>query len=207
MTRIALPFVTAIAAFLLAVPGDGQNAAPAAELKPTRAVTNGVLTSASDPAVRIRVDPAFKHIGAQRFILRNVADAEQHVFVDAAGDRVTRMYWIQFEKYLPGRGGTYAYESDAALTAWGLPLRSHVRRFAEPPVPDSDRQRVHDLIARAGLTVPSPSVRARLVYLPTDDRRQELMIIYLEAAGAAEPTDVEAGALIQRALAGLELVR
>jgi hypothetical protein len=66
---------------------------------------------------------------------------------------------------------------------------------------------VHDLIARAGLTVPSPSVRARLVYLPTDDRRQELMIIYLEAAGAAEPTDVEAGALIQRALAGLELVR
>jgi hypothetical protein len=109
MTR-NLPRLTAVAVatILLAVTVDGQGAAPSAELKPTRAVTNSVLTSSSDPAVRIRVDQAFRYIGAQRFILREVADAEQHVFVDSAGGKVTRMYWIQFEKYLPGRGGTYA---------------------------------------------------------------------------------------------------
>jgi hypothetical protein len=45
-----------------------------------------------------------------------------------------------------------------------------------------------------------------LVYVPPEDRRQELMIIYLEAAGAAEPTPVEADALIRRAIAGLQVL-
>lgn len=183
-----------------------QPAAGPPDLTVVRTVSGSVLASAANPALQIRVDSSFHYIGAQRFILRDVADAEQHVFADAdAAKMIRRMYWIQFEQYLPGRGGEYNYESDAAATAWSLPWRTHVRRFTEPPATGSDRDRVHQLLERHGFRVPLPSVRARLTYVPVADRRQELMIIYLEPAGAADPTTAESARLIQRAIAGLTI--
>jgi hypothetical protein len=41
--------------------------------------------------------------------------------------------------------------------------------------------------------------------VPAHDRRQELMIIYLEPAGAADPTGAERAGLVQRAIAGLDI--
>jgi hypothetical protein len=80
-----------------------------------------------------------------------------------------------------------------------------VRRFTESPAAGSDRERVHQLLERQGLRVPLPSIRARLVYVPAADRRQELMIIYLEPAGASEPTSAESALLLERAMAGLSI--
>jgi hypothetical protein len=156
--------------------------------------------------LRLEVKAPFRYVGGQRFILQGVADAEQHLFVDTPpGETLRRLYWIQFEQYLPGRGGEYNYGKDAPLARWGLQWRTHVRRFADPPVAGSDRSRVYQLLEQHRLTLPNPSVRARLVYVPDTDRRQELMIIYLEAAGSADPTPVESAALIERALANLEI--
>lgn len=184
----------------------GQPTAGPPDLAVVRTVSGRVLTSAANPALQIRVDSSFRYVGAQRFILRDVADAEQHVFADADGAKVIqRMYWIQFEQYLPGRGGEYNYDGDAPATAWSLPWRTHVRRFTEPPTVGSDRDRLHQLLVQHGFRVPLPSVRARLTYVPVTDRRQELMIIYLEAAGAADPTAAESARLIQRAIAGLTI--
>jgi hypothetical protein len=189
-----------------------QRAAPGIPtLQPARSVVGRVLTSRADPALRIRVDERFTYAGGQRFILRDVADAEQHFFVESLPGRdskaIRRLYWIQFEQYLPGRGGSYNYDADAALNAWGLALRTHVRRFVEPPSPGSDRFRVHEFLERTGYRVPDPSIRARLVFVPEANRRQELMIIYLEAAGSADPTDAERSNLIQRAIAGLQIMQ
>ena len=208
MFRAAVLLGCAAGMALLVTRLDAQRPGSSGELRPARVVSGNTVTSAANPAVRIRVNPSFRYVGAERFILRDVADAEQHLFADAPdGKTIKRLYWLQFEQYLPGRGGTYNYDSDTMLNAWGLPWRTHVRRFADPPAPDSDRRRVHDLLARAGLAVPNPSVRARLVYVPRDDNRQELMIIYLEPAGATEPTTAERDALVQRAIAGLEITR
>jgi len=54
--------------------------------------------------------------------------------------------------------------------------------------------------------VPTPASRVRLVHIPESDRRKELMIVYLEAAGdAGDISPEEAEALIGRAVDGLTL--
>lgn len=176
-------------------------------LRPLRTVEGTVVTSLADPPLRVQVPQGFKYAGGQRFLLREVADAEQHLFVEAdSGNAVTRLYWIQFEQFLPGRGGRYAYEGDQPVEVSGLAMRANVRRFTEPPAPDSDRRSAYDLLERAGYRVPGLATRVRLVYLPDPDGRQEVMFIYLEAAatGSEVPAE-ERAAILQRATAGLSV--
>src|SRR3954468_15515081 len=77
-------------------------AAAAAEKSPERSVHGSTLTSSHDPAVEIRLPRAAKYVGAARWDLYGICDAELHVFVEAdAHQQVQRLYWIQFEGYLP----------------------------------------------------------------------------------------------------------
>jgi hypothetical protein len=173
-----------------------------------RSVAGLELTSVADPPVRIRVDPRFKYVGGQRFILRDIVDAEQHFFVEAdAANVIKSLYWIQFERYVAGRDGAYAYDNDQPLTLQGWPIRAHVRRFTEPPAPDSDRRKAYELLERAGYVVPTPSTRVRLVHVPESNRRQEVMMIYLEPGGATDPTTGQTSAILRRATEGLTIRR
>ena len=70
-------------------------------LSPVRTVADNSITSSS-PALKLSVAPKFHYAGARRFILYGVAEAEIHLFVEAdANKNVQRMYWVQFEGYLP----------------------------------------------------------------------------------------------------------
>src|SRR5262245_15006235 len=69
----------------------GLISALAAEtLQPSRTVVGNMLTSPADPPMKIQVAPGFKYAGGQRFILKGVADAEQHFFVDAGGGKAVK---------------------------------------------------------------------------------------------------------------------
>ncbi len=71
---------------------------------PTRSVEASTLTSERDPSVRIELPKQVRYVGADRWILYGIADAEIHVFVEADERKhVRRLYWIQFEGYLPTR--------------------------------------------------------------------------------------------------------
>lgn len=49
-----------------------------------------------------------QYIGGQKFILYGVADTEQHFFVETDDDdKLTSVYWVQFEAYLPEKPYTY----------------------------------------------------------------------------------------------------
>ena len=57
----------------------------------TRTVNGRTLTSTQLPAVRLEFSKPFKYAGGHSFILYEVANAEQHFFVDADKDgRVKR---------------------------------------------------------------------------------------------------------------------
>ena len=157
----------------------------------------------------IQVQRDYRYAGGHRFILRGVADAEQQAFaaVDPTG-AVERFYWFQFESMLPAAKGAYDYSKDAALSLAGLDWRTNVRRYTAPPEPDGDQAAVYKLFAARGWRQPLPTLRARLVYVPDPERRTELMIIYAEAtSSAAPPTAKESAGLLERAQAGLRLVR
>ena len=89
---------------------------------PERTVTGTVITSAHDPAVRIELPPSVQYVGADRWVLYGMADCELHAFVDAdARKAVRKLYWVQFEQYLPTRPELHhTYDSPQHTSIGGL---------------------------------------------------------------------------------------
>ncbi|HEX8494626.1 MAG TPA: hypothetical protein VF658_17400 [Pyrinomonadaceae bacterium] len=194
------------------------------EPKQARSVKGQTLTSTTTPAVRLKFDKAFKYAGGHDFILYDVARAEQHFFVDADKQgRVRRMYWIQFEGYLPSNTHTYKYKVNKSVQIGGLDFiaDAYPRNIkANPGRPDSDGSRARGFLESKGYRLASDDVLSqRLVYLVDEEKRNELMIIYLEDLSAMKLTaaDFEVGGsaasrwneisngLLERALKGMTI--
>ena len=149
--------------------------------------TNGNdLISDSDPDVVLRFDSAFTHIGGQKFNLYGVADTEQHLFVEALPDgKVKSLYWIQYEAYLPDNSYTYDYDSSPLrvnLNGYEFHTDTAPGAYRPPPIPPrgTDGALVRQLLDSKGYEYPRDFLYARLVHLPDEARRKELLIIFLE---------------------------
>ncbi len=158
----------------------------------SRKVKGRTLTSDESPRVEIKFAEGFKYVGGLSFILYDVADADQHFFVDAdERGRVRRLYWVQFEGYLPANTHTYKYQSKSIVNVGGLDFfaDSQARQIPQPdPALDqkpankiSDGDRARAFLASKGYTLASDqALWQRLVHLTDASKRRELMIIYLE---------------------------
>jgi hypothetical protein len=152
---------------------------------PERVVSGHTLRSDRDPAVLLELRGPVQYVGADRWVLYGVADAEVHVFVEAdSAKRVTRLYWIQFEGYLPSVNSQYnGYTSPTRAQLGNLEFIVDGFVLVTPPLQmraGSDRERVLLLLAAKGYTLPPGMMARRMVHLPSPDRRKELMIIYAE---------------------------
>ena len=210
---------------IIALCGLGISLQPAAS-QTTRTVKGQVITSTELPAVRLQFDKDFKYVGGQDFILYDVARAEQHFFVDADKQgRVKRLYWVQFEGYLPSNTHTYKYNVNKSVNIGGLEFiaDAYARNIkVNPGRPDSDGSRARAFLESKGYRWTSDDLLSqRLVHLVDEAKRNELMIIYLEdlstmgltaadlAAGgsAAARWDEISNGLLNRALKGMKLTR
>lgn len=195
------------------------------ELQHSRTVKDGVLSSTEMPKVRIKFPKPFKYVGTQSFILYEVAQAEQHFFVDSDKDgHIKRLYWIQFEGYLPSNNHSYDYQSNQRVNLGGFEfiadafawnIKENLGRS------DSDGNRARTLLEGKGYKISDEVLIQRLVYMVDDAKRNELMIIYLEdlsmmgftaadlSAGgkAAEQWPQISKALLDRASKGMEILR
>ena len=128
----------------------------------TRTVKDRTLTSTQMPAVRLEFSEPFKYAGGHSFILYEVANAEQHFFVDADKDgRIKRMYWIQFEGYLPSNTHTYDYKSSKTVNIGGLDFfaDAYARNIkGNPGRPDSDGNRGRAFLESKGYRLGSDEV-------------------------------------------------
>ncbi|MGI8733393.1 MAG: hypothetical protein ACR2LM_08835 [Pyrinomonadaceae bacterium] len=148
-----------------------------ADAPQTRTVKGRVLTSTQMPAVQLEFSKPFKYVGGHSFILYKVANAEQHFFVDADKDgRIKRMYWVQFEGYLPSNTHSYDYKVTKTINIGGLDFvaDAYARNIkANPGRPESDGSRARAFLESKGyrldLAPPStasslkPSIRPTLV--------------------------------------------
>jgi hypothetical protein len=164
----------------------------------TRTVAGQVLTSKEMPAVQLEFDRAFKYAGSQSFVLYDVANAEQHFFVDADEDgRVKRLYWIQFEGYLPDNTYSYDYKSSRIATIGGLEFFADIyARSLKGNLgrPDSDGNRARAFLESKGFKTGTEVVTQRFVHLVDEAKRNELMIIYLEdLSGTGFTADLNEG--------------
>jgi hypothetical protein len=204
---------------------SGQKATDAAS-RLARSVKDQVLTSPEMPAVRIEFDRGFKYAGGHSFILYDVAHAEQHFFVDVDKEgRIKRMYWVQFEGYLPSNTNTYRYKVNKTANVSGLEFiaDAYARNLkSNPGRPDSDGSRARAFLEGKGYRMGSDDVLSqRLVHLIDEAKRNELMIIYMEdlsgmgltAADLAEGGRAAArwgeisNGLLERAVKGMKIHR
>jgi hypothetical protein len=194
--------------------------------KPARSVKGRILTSTAMPAVRLKFDKDFKYVGSQSFVLYDVANAEQHFFVDADKQgRVKRFYWVQFEGYLPTNTHAYNYKANKTVNIGGLEFiaDAYPRNLkANPSRPNSDGARAREFLESKGYKMASDDVlMQRLVYMVDEAKRNELMIIYLEDLSAMKLTAADfaengraaarwnevSTALLERAVKGMEISR
>ena len=192
----------------------------------SRTVKGQTLISTGMPAVQLKFDKNFKYAGTQDFILYDVARAEQHFFVDADKQgRIKRLYWIQFEGYLPSNTHTYRYTANKTVRIGGLDFiaDAYARNIkANPGRPDSDGSRARAFLESKGYRMASDDVLSqRLVHLVDETKRNELMVIYMEDLGGTGivASDLASGGravaqweqiregLLQRAREGMAVLR
>lgn len=190
---------------------------------PIRKIDGQTLSSSNVPKVTLKFDKAFKYVGTQSFVLYDVANAEQHFFVDANKDRrVKRFYWIQFEGYLPNNTHSYDYRSnkvvkighlDFIADAYPLNIKTTASR------PGSDGTRAQEFLKSKGFTIGDEIMMQRLVHLTDATKRNELMIIYLEdlsplgvtaaelapGGGKASSWQEISNGLLERAIKGMKV--
>ncbi len=152
----------------------------------SRTVIANDLISDHDPAVILRFDPAYRHLGGQKFILYGVADTEQHFFVETTNDnKLKSLYWVQYEAYLPGKSYTYDYDDSPLRVTLG-----DYEFYTDTDVVEFDPHRkrrrgtdggmARQFLASKGYSLPNDWAYARLVYLTDESRQKELMIIFID---------------------------
>jgi hypothetical protein len=152
--------------------------------QPERKVSDNFVTSQRDPKVRIELPKTVQYAGADRWVLYDIADCELHAFVEAdQAKRVQRLYWIQFESYVPTRPELHhTYESPRHEIIGGMDfyVDTGPSVTSEPPKPGSDSEHIRRLIRGRGFQMPENVMMVRLVHLLDKQKRKELMIIYGE---------------------------
>jgi hypothetical protein len=151
---------------------------------PERKVERNAIFSAQDPNVRVQFPPSARYLGADRWNLYDIADCELHAFVESdAQKNVQRLYWVQFEAYLPSKPGlAHQYDSPRHTAIGGLDfyVDTWVRSKNAETQKGSDRQHIEALIRSKGFHTPAGMMYVRLVHLLDEQKRKELMIIYGE---------------------------
>lgn len=94
----------------------------AGQAAPERKVDGSLISSKRDPAVEIQLPRSAQYIGADRWILYGIADCELHGFIEAdAKHNVERLYWVQFEGYVPSKPGLkHTYDSPQHAQIGGM---------------------------------------------------------------------------------------
>jgi hypothetical protein len=151
---------------------------------PERKIDNNAIISERDPKLRIEFPATVQYVGADRWILYEIADCELHAFVEADEQKsVQRLYWIQFEGYIPSRPELHhKYDSPRHATIGGLDfyVDTWTRSLNDKSKPGSDGEHIRKLITSQGYKMPANAMCVRLVHLLDEAKRKELMIIYSE---------------------------
>jgi hypothetical protein len=160
------------------------SAASAESSMPTRTVRATTLTSERDPAVVVELPKQARYVGADRWVLYDVADCELHIFVEADEQKnVKRFYWIQFEGYIPSRPELkYRIPTTPPVNIGGFDFYTRARfgPTTEPPKAGTESERVMRLFNANGYKLPPHMMNARFIHYLDKEMRKELMIIVSE---------------------------
>lgn len=203
MARLILPaaILTGLVPSACGAPHSADAPFHRGEKPPTRTVDGHVLISDRLPDARVVLPEAATFLGSTRFDLFDVADAEIYLFAEVGSDRmIDRLYWIQFEAYLPsvpdaayrpGRRG----EPRARLGEVDLFYRARFGSRADEMPEGSEAERVREMVRDAGYVMPPETMSAQFHQTAHPDNRSEILVIYAEDLASV-------GLTVEKILAG-----
>ncbi|MDD5719458.1 MAG: hypothetical protein PHQ53_07200 [Candidatus Krumholzibacteria bacterium] len=147
-----------------------------------RPVESNRIISSELPAAIIEVVPGLEYAGSQQFELYEVAEVEQHFFVELDGSRIKRLLLVQFEGFLPSVENTYQYWGDTVTHSGQIWYHGTVAtRLPETePRPESAGARSRAYLAAKGWTLGPDIFSERFVWLLDSPPRNELLVFYTE---------------------------
>jgi len=173
-----------------------------------KVVNNNIIISDHDPKARIELPKSVWYVGVDRFVLLDIADCELYAFVEVDDQKnVQRLYWIQFEDYLPSKPNLHHhYESPRHMTIGGFRfyVDTWVKRANENITAGSDEDHIVALILSRGYKMPAGMMSVRLVHLLDEQKRKELMIIYSENLTGFAAADLKKGGKAENLWLSLE---
>lgn len=156
------------------------------ELLPRVFVEENTLISEGFPIGTISVDSVLRYVDNTVFFLYNVARCEIHLFVEAdTSGRILRLYWFQFEEYLPEQPYSYDYSQYPNRSTLGChEFYEDVGYFNEADTRDtlsdgSDSMHMRLLLEKNGYRLVDGLMFIRLVRLD-EAKKRELLIVYME---------------------------
>jgi hypothetical protein len=142
------------------------------------------IVSADLPPLKLKVADEIGYVGRLQINLYGLADADIFVFAEAGEERkFKRLIIVQFEGYLDTNTYTYNYamQGNVVLGEHEYMYDDYVAHSADiEQRPDSDGAQVMKLLRENGYERPDDTIRRRYVRLLGEDRRKEILIIYME---------------------------
>lgn len=173
-------------------------AAPDSGQGPRRYLDGRVLVSSDLPAIRISISEEFEYAGRVSFPIRDVAAGERIVFVDVDETRllpgmrrflpesrhVERLIIAQFEGFLPGVDDHYRYDFSNALEIGGHRFRQNTYAYSNAEAaaenPTGEAALTVEMLRARGYVIEDEWMMSRLVAVPDEARRHELILSYVE---------------------------
>ena len=153
---------------------------------PERSVKDNVLYSAALPEISIKVSDEFEYLGKFDFILKNIAYGERYVFADINENKVERLFIFQFEGFLPDNNHTYNYNFSNAEVMQGHRFRQNTWAYSNEQsaqsAPGGEGALTAAFLKEKGLSLEDELMMSRFLTVPDVERRNELILFYLENA-------------------------
>ena len=164
--------------------------------KNSRYVENNVFISDTLPVINIKIDSDFEYEGSFDFeIIANseypleiqgkpVAAGDRYVFSTKEDATITKLFIIQLEGFLPTNDFIFNYNFDHADSIGNNKYRYNTWFYNSEKLalenPTNEGAKTREFLKNKGYKVPDEYMMSRYVGLASEDRKNEIIIFYIE---------------------------
>ncbi len=149
-----------------------------------RRVEDNTLISDKLPVIKVVVSKEFAYVGRFDFKIRDVAEGERFVFVDAADNKVKRLFIAQFEGFLSHVDDFYRYSFDNAIILGSHKFRHNNYAYSNKESrlqnPEGEGTLTEEFLKERGYEVEDELMMSRFITVPEENKKHELILFYLE---------------------------
>ena len=130
--------------------------------------------------MHLEVDGSMPHLESTELIIKGIAHAERHYFVEARDREVRRMLVAQFEGFLDDNDETYRYPLPDPVEMGGATWGTWIVCYALSDATAPESKDTADVMERHALKLEDELVMARYARIVGPEARHEVLLFYTE---------------------------